>query len=84
MSIYDVQGRFVTRLVDRVLEPGRYRVLWDGRGDGQGMGLSTVLRASISCGSWRVRRRVRPRSLCFIECGRAACSNCHCDRGVRQ
>jgi uncharacterized repeat protein (TIGR01451 family) len=35
LSVYDVQGRLVTTLVDQTLAPGRYAPLWDGR-DGRG------------------------------------------------
>jgi hypothetical protein len=31
LTIYDVRGRFVTRLIDGVAEPGRHVVVWDGR-----------------------------------------------------
>jgi hypothetical protein len=31
--VYDVEGRRVRALVDKTLEPGQYRVEWDGRND---------------------------------------------------
>lgn len=31
LTVYDVQGRLVSRLVDESMEMGRYRVSWDGR-----------------------------------------------------
>jgi len=31
LCIYDVQGRLVRRLVDRVIETGQHRVRWDGK-----------------------------------------------------
>jgi outer membrane protein assembly factor BamB len=33
LSIYDITGRLVRRLVDDALEPGRHRRRWDGRND---------------------------------------------------
>ncbi len=33
LGVYDIRGRSVRRLVDRVEEPGRHAVRWDGRGD---------------------------------------------------
>ncbi|MBD3334489.1 MAG: T9SS type A sorting domain-containing protein, partial [Candidatus Eisenbacteria bacterium] len=35
LQIYDVGGRLARRLVDRVVEPGRYTAVWDGRNDGR-------------------------------------------------
>ena len=32
LSIYDMQGRLVTRLIDGTLRPGAHQVTWDGRG----------------------------------------------------
>ena len=32
LSVYDVSGRLVERVVDQVHEPGRYAVQWDARG----------------------------------------------------
>ena len=34
IDVYDLAGRRVRSLQDGVLDPGRYEVLWDGRGDG--------------------------------------------------
>ena len=33
LDIYDVQGRLVRRLVNRVVEPGFHSIEWDGRND---------------------------------------------------
>ncbi|MFQ6103742.1 MAG: FG-GAP-like repeat-containing protein [Candidatus Glassbacteria bacterium] len=33
LSIYDVRGRLVRKLVDGELSPGQHRVIWDGRDD---------------------------------------------------
>jgi len=32
IGVYNVQGQLVRRLVDRVISPGDYRVIWDGKG----------------------------------------------------
>jgi hypothetical protein len=32
LAVYDVRGRLVARLVDRTVEAGTHRVLWDGPG----------------------------------------------------
>jgi hypothetical protein len=33
LEIYDLQGRLVRRLIDRVQTPGRYEIVWDGCDD---------------------------------------------------
>jgi hypothetical protein len=33
LMIYDIAGRLVRRLVDTTQEPGRYRVIWEGKDD---------------------------------------------------
>jgi len=40
LTVYDVRGRQVRRLIDSDLEPGRHRVVWDGR-DESGEKVST-------------------------------------------
>ena len=40
LTIHDIGGRMVRTLVDREIEPGSHRVLWDGR-DSQGRRVSS-------------------------------------------
>jgi len=40
LAVYDVRGRLVTRLLEARLDPGRHRVVWDGR-DAGGRTVST-------------------------------------------
>jgi hypothetical protein len=41
LAVFDVLGREVATLVDREMEPGRYTVAWDARGQSTGVYFTT-------------------------------------------
>ncbi|MFQ6103741.1 MAG: FG-GAP-like repeat-containing protein [Candidatus Glassbacteria bacterium] len=58
LSIYDVRGRLVRKLVDGELSPGQHRVIWDGRDDaGVSLG-SGVYLYMIKTGDFTARRKL--------------------------
>jgi len=58
VSIYDVAGRLVRRLVDAPLAPGRYRVAWDCRDDRGSPMPSGVYFARVEAGGTAAGRKL--------------------------
>jgi hypothetical protein len=52
VEVFDVAGRRVSRLVDGVLPPGTYRVLWRGRADGGGRVAGGIYFLRMTCGDY--------------------------------
>jgi hypothetical protein len=58
LSVYDMAGRHVSTLVDRVYEPGEYRTMWRGV-DGKGMPVASgVYQAVLQVGAQRYVRKM--------------------------
>ncbi len=58
LSIYDVDGRLVARILDGQLPPGRHAVDWDGRGEG-GRGLAAgVYFYRVTIGDFTASRKL--------------------------
>jgi hypothetical protein len=58
LRVFDVSGRLVTTLVDRVMEAGKHNVVWDGR-DGRGRDMaSAVYFYRIETDSWKSSRKL--------------------------
>jgi hypothetical protein len=58
VRIYGVDGRLVTTLLDRVQDPGRHTVTWDGRDDGGFALASGVYMLELSYGGEKATRKV--------------------------
>jgi hypothetical protein len=58
LRIYSAAGELVADLVDRVVEPGRYWAVWDGRGAGGAKVASGVYFCSFVTGDSRQTRKV--------------------------
>jgi flagellar hook assembly protein FlgD len=52
LSVYDVSGRSVRRLIDGPVGTGRHEVSWDGRGRNGSLPSSGVYLARIEIGSF--------------------------------
>ena len=48
MSIYNINGRLVSEMINRKAQPGRYKTLWSGRNSPSGMYLCTMTSKSFS------------------------------------
>lgn len=60
LTVLDVRGRVVRRLVDRALEAGEHRVVWDGRTDrGQRAAAGVYFLRGVFAGRAETRRIVR-------------------------
>ncbi len=58
VSIYDIRGRLVNRIVDEEMEPGLYQVHWDGR-DERGAAVSSgVYLYTITAGDYTSTRKM--------------------------
>jgi hypothetical protein len=58
LKVYDVSGRLVTTLVDRVLEAGSHRIAWDGRGDSGSKVAPGLYMAVASTGDREMTRKL--------------------------
>lgn len=58
LRIYDVSGRRVASVVDRVLQPGPHTIAWDGRGDDGARLRSGVYMYELSLDGQRAARRM--------------------------
>jgi hypothetical protein len=58
MSLYNVQGRLVRRLVDEVRPAGRHMAIWDGTDQGGRQAASGVYVLRIAAGEDRARRAI--------------------------
>jgi hypothetical protein len=58
VTIYDVSGRIVRRLVRRPLGAGSYTVSWDGRDDAGARAASGVYFARVAAGAWGTTRKM--------------------------
>jgi hypothetical protein len=57
-SVYDLAGREVARLADRVFAPGRHRLDWDGRTRSGARVRASVYYFRVTAGSARLHRSV--------------------------
>jgi hypothetical protein len=58
LSMFDVQGRLVARLVDAVLPPGRHEAVWDGTSrDGRALG-SGIYFCRLEQGAYQAVQKV--------------------------
>ena len=58
LSIYTVDGRLVTTLVDRVQDPGNHTVIWDGRGTDGFPAASGIYFMELSYGGEKATRKM--------------------------
>lgn len=58
LSIYDIKGRRVRQLVDRHLDAGRHRVVWDGTSDRGGRAPSGVYFSRLEAYDYRASRKM--------------------------
>jgi flagellar hook assembly protein FlgD len=58
LSIYDVTGRLVRRLVDRAMAAGEHRLVWDGRADSGADVVAGVYFARLEIGDFRETARI--------------------------
>jgi subtilisin family serine protease len=58
VTIYDLRGRLVKKLVERENEPGRYQVHWDGRDEGGQYVSSGVYMYRIEAGDFRFTKKM--------------------------
>jgi len=62
ITVYDVSGRTVTVLVDRVMEPGRYEAIWNGRAAGGSTAASGIYFCRLMAG-----RIVETKKMVFLR-----------------
>ena len=58
ITVYDLRGRLVRRLVDGDKDPGYYRVHWNGRDDHGARVASGVYLYAIDAGDYRATRKM--------------------------
>jgi len=58
LSVYDVAGREVARLIDEFVEPDRYVYVWDGRNDSGSQAASGVYFLRLKAGGATLARKL--------------------------
>jgi len=58
LVVYDVTGRLIRTLISGKLEPGRYSIAWDGKGDNGREAMSGVYFCRLSVGSKQATKKM--------------------------